>query len=453
MADPDNFGPTLSREAACPIAPARHDKARKAKKPVKPSASFSMAAAVRHALDYNPALAADEATAKASEEGRKASFGELLPSLTTTYGYSWSRRDSSPSSPSGSSSVPERGTYTWSIEVRQLIFDGLRTLGTYQRQALQAESDRASLRQSELNTTASVQEYFISYLCALENVRSLRESVARLKDQLDITRAYNEVGLRPRLDVLQAQVDLSEAQRELITAENTRETTLARLNTLLGFGAADNVVYQGTLVTPGFTRSLDECLERAYKLRPDLYVAYKAVEMAVKDRLVARSGYYPQVEAYYNITNSGNTPDMQRAGSNSSRSTTWEAGATLSWEVFQWGTTYFSDQQAGWEVAKARSSARSVMLDAGYDVKEKFLALREAARRIEVARVTVDHAREAYEAAVAQYREHVGTNFDVLDASSNLLSAEVQLTEARGDYLTSLSSLYVAIGEYHPDLF
>ncbi len=451
MADPDTFGPALSREAAKPIAQPRYNSAKKLKTPSGGQASFSMEAAVRHALEYNPTLAADEAAAMASEEGRKANLGPLFPSLSTSYGYNWTRQDRSPSSATGSS-TPERGTFTWSIEVRQLIFDGLQTLGTYQKQALQAESDKAALRQSELDTTNQVQATFISHLVALENVRSQRESVARLRDQLQITRAFNEVGLRPRLDVLQAQVDLGEAESELITVDNTRQTTQASLNALLGLPVTDAVVYEGALVTPAFSLTLDECLDRASRLRPDLYVGYKAVEMAVKDRLIARSGYYPQVEAYYGITNTGNTADMQRAGNNSSRSTQWEVGATLTWDVFQWGTTYFSDQQAGWNVSKARATARGLMLDAGRDVKEKFLAMREASQRITVARETVAHAREAYDAALAQYREQVGTNFDVLDASSNLLDAEVQLTQARGDYLTSLSSLYTAIGEFHPDL-
>lgn len=92
------------------------------------------------------------------------------------------------------------------------------------------------------------------------------------------------------------------------------------------------------------------------------------------------------------------------------------------------------------------------MLNAGLEVKQNFLSLREANKRIDVARQNVAHAREAYEAALAQYREQVGTNFDVLDASSNLLSAEVALTAARGDYLTALSRLYRAMGEFHPEL-
>ena len=43
-------------------------------------------------------------------------------------------------------------------------------------------------------------------------------------------------------------------------------------------------------------------------------------------------------------------------------------------------------------------------------------------------------------------------NFDVLDASANLTRAQASLTGARADYLTALAQIYVAMGEYHPDL-
>ncbi|MBQ2475662.1 MAG: TolC family protein, partial [Desulfovibrio sp.] len=231
-----------------------------------------------------------------------------------------------------------------------------------------------------------------------------------------------------------------------------RDTAMAKLNTLLGLPAEKKVQYQGGLRVSKFAGTLESCLEKAYRLRPDLYVGCKAVEMAVKDRLLARSGYYPKIEAYYNITKTGNTPDLERGGSRSTRSTTWEAGARLSWDLFQWGTTYFADQQAGWLVAKMRSQMRQIILDAGFDVKSRFLALREADKRIAVAKASVASAQEAYEASLGAYQAQVGTNFDVLDASSKLLAAQADLTTAKGDYLKALSQLYLAMGEYRPDL-
>lgn len=307
----ERFGPALSEEAARPIAPSRFQGIPASGLQTRKGSvtDFTMGQAVRQALAFRPSLAASEAQAKSSEEGRKSARGSLGPKLGTTYSY---YKQARATSVQNASSPPAAGTYTWTIEVSQILFSGFSVLGTYQKQALQAESDRASLRQTELDAVTGTQEAFISYLASVENCRSQKEAAARLRDQLTITRAYHDAGLKPKLDVLQAEVDLGKAEQTLISAENTRETTRAKLNTLLGLPVERDVRYVGALTVRSFPLSLDQCLERAYRLRPDLYVGYKAVEIAVKERLIARSGYYPKVEAYYNITKTGNTPDLER---------------------------------------------------------------------------------------------------------------------------------------------
>lgn len=413
--------------------------------------SIGMSDAVEHALRFNPGLGAQEAESRSSEEGRKSARGAFGPRLGVSYSATKteSKRDSSATM---GTKNPKMGVYSWGVEVTQPIFQGFRLLSTYQKAALQADSDKASLRKAELDMTEQVQTAFLEYLKAGENTRSMRDSLTRLREQLRIAQAYFEVGLSPRLDVLQAEVDVSEAESLLIEAENTQATTLARLNTLLGFDATAVNTYTGTLKEVGFRYTLEQCLELAYRQRPDLYVAQKAVEIARKSQKEVQSDYYPQIEGYYSMTQSGNTPGMQRSGENGSHVTNWEVGAQATWNVFEWGTTYYADKQAGWQVTKMRYEQENLKLEVGYDIKSKYLAVQEARKRIAVAQNSVAQATEAYNVALARYHEHVGTNFDVLDASANLTSAQSSLTGAKADYLTALSQIYVAMGEYHPDL-
>ena len=415
---------------------------------ILPVAPVGMADAVERALRHNPSLGAAEAQGRSAEEGRKSARGAFGPRLGMSYSAIKQERVNT----AATTHPPELGTYTWGVEISQPVFQGFRLLASYQKAALQAESDRASLRQSELAMTEQVQNYFLNFLRSEESVRSERDALARLRDQLRITTAFYEVGLRPRLDVLQAEVDVSQAENLLIQAENTRDTRLAMLNTLLGLPATASVSYVGKLDQIPFRRSLEDCLESAYRQRPDLYMAAKSVEIAGKNQREVQSDYYPKVEAYYNITQSGNTPDLREAGDRGSRGTIWEVGARATWEVFQWGTTYYSDKQAGWLVTKMRYEEENLKLNVGYDVKSKYLAVHEAEKRIAVARKGVEQATEAYNVALARYQEHVGTNFDVLDASSKLTTAQAALTGAKADYLTALSQIYVAMGEFHPDL-
>ena len=413
--------------------------------------SIGMSDAVEHALRFNPGLGAQEAESRSSEEGRQSARGAFGPRLGVSYSATKTESKRDPSATMGTKN-PKMGVYSWGIEVTQPIFQGFRLLSTYQKAALQADSDKASLRKAELDMTEQVQTAFLEYLKAGENTRSMRDSLTRLREQLRIAQAYFEVGLSPRLDVLQAEVDVSEAERLLIEAENTQATTLARLNTLLGFDATAVNTYTGTLKEVGFRYTLEQCLELAYRQRPDLYVAQKAVEIARKSQKEVQSDYYTQIEGYYSMTQSGNTPGMQRSGENGSHVTNWEVGAQATWNVFEWGTTYYADKQAGWQVTKMRYEQENLKLEVGYDIKSKYLAVQEARKRIAVAQNSVAQATEAYNVALARYHEHVGTNFDVLDASANLTSAQSSLTGAKADYLTALSQIYVAMGEYHPDL-
>lgn len=412
--------------------------------------AITMPQAVERALKFNPSLGAQESQSRSSEEGRKSARGAFGPKLGMSYTAVKQERKSSPST----TRPPEMGSYSWGVEVSQPVFQGFRLLAAYQKAALQADSDKAALRNAELAMTEQVQTYFLNYLRAEENARSERDSLARLRDQLRITTAFFDVGLRPRLDVLQAEVNVSQAENLLIQAENNRDTYLAMLNTLLGLPAAAKAEYAGRLAHVPFGRSLEQCLEAAYRQRPDLYMAAKSVAIAGKEQRAVQSDYYPQVEAYYNITQTGNTPDLQRAGSSdrSSRGTTWEVGARATWNVFQWGTTYYADKQAGWLVSKMRYEEENLKLTVGYEIKSKLLAVNEAQKRISVAEKGVEQAREAYNVALARYQEQVGTNFDVLDASSNLTAAQASLTGAKADYLTALAQIYVAMGEFHPDL-
>ncbi|MCI7615867.1 TolC family protein [Desulfovibrio piger] len=412
---------------------------------------IGMSDAVEHALRFNPGLGAQEAESRSSEEGRKSARGAFGPRLGLSYSATKTESKRDPSATMGTKN-PKMGVYSWGVEVTQPIFQGFRLLSTYQKAALQADSDKASLRKAELDMTEQVQTAFLEYLKAGENTRSMRDSLTRLREQLRIAQAYFEVGLSPRLDVLQAEVDVSEAESLLIEAENTQATTLARLNTLLGFDATAVNTYTGTLKEVGFRYTLEQCLELAYRQRPDLYVAQKAVEIARKSQKEVQSDYYPQIEGYYSMTQSGNTPGMQRSGENGSHVTNWEVGAQATWNVFEWGTTYYADKQAGWQVTKMRYEQENLKLEVGYDIKSKYLAVQEARKRIAVAQNSVAQATEAYNVALARYHEHVGTNFDVLDASANLTSAQSSLTGAKADYLTALSQIYVAMGEYHPDL-
>ncbi|MGE4264316.1 MAG: TolC family protein [Desulfovibrio sp.] len=406
--------------------------------------SFDLKQAVEFGLANNPTMVSARAQLLGSEYDQNSALADFLPTATASYGVlSYDRQPQS----------GDQTAWTGQLNIDQPVFTGFKLLSTYQKAKLAKEQNQAKLTQTELSLIGSIQTYYLSHLKAKMDVKSAQDSVERLKSQLKVTTAFFDVGLKPKLDVLQAEVDLADAEQTLLKAQNSLDTTRAKLNSLLNLPLEAPVTYVGELTYQPFNLGLTECLNRAYKARPDILIGVKSVGMAEKDKTIAGSSFYPQVSADYNYYKKGDSASLNESKnlSNSAREY-WTVGANASWTFFQWGSTYNKFKSGGETVNKMRADLENTKLGAGFEVKQYLLNQREAADRISVARKSVEAARESYRMALARYQAQVGTNTDVLDAQAKVSSSEASLSQALSDYQTALSNLYVAMGEKNPPL-
>lgn len=409
---------------------------------------YNMEQAVERALTANPSVQSAMHSQQGAEEGRKSARGSFGPSVSGSYGYT-SRDHAKPTEDNPTS---EKDLFSAGVTVHQDLFTGWNILSTYQKAALSKDKADASLRNVELTVTGLVQENFLKLLQARENVRAAKDSLARLQEQLKVTTAFYDVGLKPRLDVLQAEVDLAKAEDGLIEAQNFVATQEARLNTLLNLPLDADVDYAGTLDYVPFSLSIDEVMKRAYKGRPDLDIAAKSVDIAIKDEDIVKSAFYPQVGADFKWTSTGD--DMAASGSDlmDTEFSEWSVGVSANWTLWEWGKTYYAVKQAKQNVRSLIAEAENTKQEATFDVKSSHLSIRKAAESIKVNRKAVEAAQEGYRMAVARYQAQVGTNTDVLDAQERLTTAEAGLITALADYRIALSKMFVAMGEQNPAL-
>ncbi len=409
---------------------------------------YDLEATVLKALKDNPSIEGARAGALGAEEGRKAARGAFGPSLSTTYSYT--RYDhAQPTRDNPTSGVD---LYTLKGTVTQPIFTGFNLLSTYQQAELAKQSAELSKDNTELGLILTVQENFINLLVARENVRSAEATVERLASQLQVTQAYYDVGLHPRIDVLRAEVQLSDAENSLLQAQNSLETQQARLNTLLNLPLNAQIEYVGNLVAMPVPMDLESSIQKASVARPDLLIARTAVDIAMKDLKITESDFYPQIVGSFNMNRFGDHPDVDGTSYSRTEFSSWSAQAALSWDLFSWGTTYYAAQQDKQTIVQLKAAEANTWQEALYEIKSRHLSISEAAKRIKVAQKTVASAQEAYRMAVARYQAQVGTNNDVLDAQADLSSAEASLTKAQGDYMISIARLYNAVGEKNPAL-
>jgi outer membrane protein TolC len=404
------------------------------------SGSFDLERSVKRALSVNPNMTAIRAQLQGTRFGARSSLGSFGPSLSGTYGYTnYGRKLAS----SG-----KNDDWLGSLNISQPVFKGFNLLASWQKAKLNEESTQASLTNTELALISSVQSNFLSLLKARMDVKSATDSVTRLESQLKVISAFYEVGLKPKAEVLDAEVDLATARQDLLTAQNQVSTQMARLNTLLNIPLEAEVEYVGTLSNIPFDLTLKECLTRAYDGRPDLLIGKKSVEIAQKNTTIAASSFYPSVDADWNYYNKGTSAGLNGGGSYSqSSSEYWTVGIKASMTMFEWGADYYDYKKYEETVKQVEAQLEETRLNAGFEVKQALLNINEAADRITVAKKSVEAAEEAYRMAVARYQAQVGTNTDVLNAQARLATSEAQLSQALADYGTAISTLYVSMGE------
>lgn len=408
------------------------------------AATYTMEEAVRQALESNPGVESSRLSVDAAESARKAARSDFGPSVSSSYAYTRYNEDRP--------SRHERNAYAWTVGASQPLFTGFNLLNSYQKAALQKDQQVLQLDNTRLSIVSQVQTQFLDYLKAQENIRSTGRSLERARAQLALARASYSVGARPRLDVLQAELDVTRTQATLIQNENARDIYRARLNTLLNLPVDASTEYVGDLNTVPFELSLEQCLELAFRQRPDLLMAEKAVRIAEKDLGITRSSFYPQLAASLDWSTAGDHPGAAGSRYTPTGYSEWQLGLTAKWDIFTSGSRWFNTRRATSQIAALNAQMQSAFNDSAYEVKSYLLNAQDAKRMIAVAERSVASARESYNDAKMRYELQLGTNLDLLTAQSDLAEAELSLISAQTDYLTALSRLYVAIGEIHPDL-
>lgn len=406
--------------------------------------TYTMEEAVNQALKVNPGVESAGHSLDAAESGRKAARAGFGPSVGLNYGATLYDKDR----PARNA----RKEYSYGITVSQPLFTGFNLLNAYQKAALQEDEKKLQLENTRLSIAGQVQARFLAYLKAQENIRSTQRSLERSRAQLALARASYEVGARPRLDVLQAELDVSRNEAVLIQSENSRDICRAELNTLLNLKVDSDTDYVGDLKTVPFKGTLDTCLERAFRQRPDLRLAQLAVDIARKDQGMARSAFFPQLAATFKWSSEGDTPRAAGSKYAGSDYNQWQAGITASWSIFESGRDYYSTKKEGSNIAALEAQLRGAFNDSAYAIKACLSSVQDTLRMIEVARRAVASAQESYADAKMRYELQLGTNLDLLTAQSDLAEAELSLISAQTDYLSALSALYVAMGEINPGL-
>ncbi|MFB0508505.1 MAG: TolC family protein [Thermodesulfobacteriota bacterium] len=407
---------------------------------------LSLKEAVEMALERSAVIHSAREGMKGADYLRKATMADFFPTLRTEYDYT--RLDEDPfirlEPLRTKRTVGTQDNYSWTTVVDQPLFRGGALYWSYRLAKLGVDLTKVSLELVKQDLILQVKAAYFTILKA-EKIRQVAvQAVQQLESQLKVSRAFYEVGIIPKNDLLQTQVQMAQARQNLTSAEVELAIGKASFNTLLRRDVGMEVKVEDILEYRPMEVPFEESLEKARKNRPELKETELTVKKAEKEVQLARSEYFPTVNLIFDYERVGDDPGV--SGSEFEDKDSWNIMASARWTFWQWGKKRQLVREKETRLIQAKDARVQVEDSISLEVKDAYLRLREARDKIGVAEVAIEQAEENFRMNQERFKEQVATSTDVLDAQTLLTQARTNYFNALSDYRIAWARLDRAMG-------
>jgi outer membrane protein len=334
-------------------------------------------------------------------------------------------------------------SYTLQIAANQVIFSGGRVPGQISSASFQRDSSYYAFRNAIDQVVATVRQQFYLVLLDRALIGVQEESVRLLQSQLQDQQNRFEAGTVPRFNVLQAQVALSNQLPQLITARNNYTISQLQLAKTLGLdfdprrGDRPPLEAVGELVYVPREIPVTQAIALAKENRPFLKQQKATVLSNQAQVAVARSGYFPQITALAGteLRSSPLTDNIRESR------TGYVFGANGTWAIWDWGATFGAVKQAKAVLEESKVTLDDDVRQVELEVQQAYANILQGRELVKATEKSVEQAAEALRLASARLDAGAGTQLEVLDART-------QLTTAQSNRLQALYTYNSAVAEF-----
>jgi outer membrane protein len=297
------------------------------------------------------------------------------------------------------------------------------------------------LERTRNDTILQVVQAYQGVARADEFVRVADEALRNAQERLRIIRAQVEAGVAAQFDLLRAETAVAQAEQAVLNARNQRELAAAALNNLLGrdLSAPVQVVKPERLPELELP-ALETLTQQAYANRPELAAAQRGIELAQLGIEGARRSLLPNIvltgQADFNLNTSPFNP----------RREVYTGVAVLSVPIWDGGIARAREAQARDDLEIAQLRLQQAKEGIALEVRQAYLTLQDAQKRLAVAQKGLAQATEALRLARVRFEAGVSPQLEISDAELAFTQAQTNLVNAQFDYLDAYAALLRAIG-------
>jgi outer membrane protein len=399
------------------------------------------------AVQSDPQLQAAKAAYQATLQVVPQNRAALLPNIGATGVVTRDRYHNRSPSP-GETENSYYTNKTFGAKLTQALYERESFLKLEQTDSVVAKS-KAQLTAAEQDLVLRVATNYFVVLGAQDNLEFVRGDKAAVARTLDQAKQRFDVGLSAITDVLEAQARFDVAVSDEINAEKLLADAREALRELTGVEPGTLEILMPTIpLVPPDPAVEAKWVDIANDQNPLLLAAREATETARQEIEIQRSGHYPTVDLTANYAwlnnNFGGTgfPLEQNQSA---------IGVQMTLPLYQGGLVVANTRQSQYQFNQAQENQVQQQRATERQARNNFRGVMTGISKVTALKQAVVSNEKAVEAAEAGFAVGTRTIVDVLDAQSNLLSAQRDYARSRYDYLLDMLRLKETAGILRED--
>lgn len=412
---------------------------------------YTLEESLEEAFANNWQLKAEEERIAQARFVQQQARADFFPKLSMSYGYTRLDQENYLDLPMADGRTRRivfayRDNYQLRGTVSQPIFTGFALTSTYRLAELGIDQSGLEVALAKLDLALQVKEAYFNVLIADKAVDVTEKQTAALESNLEVTQSFYDVGIIPVNDLLKVEVDLGNAQQELVSARNAARLARAAFNVVLArpveapAEVADILAYRPEGVD--FERMRQAALEK----RPEIILVDNRLQQVAQEMVLVKSRYYPEVAFNYDYVKQGDSITV--SGYPFEEGDFWEASVGLSWTFWEWKKTHYQVKEKESLQTQILKIRKALEEQIGFEVKEAILRLENAVENIPTTQKAVAQGEENLRVNEERYKAQVNTITNVLDAQFQLTRARVNYYRALYNFNLARANLKRAVGTY-----
>jgi hydrophobe/amphiphile efflux-1 (HAE1) family protein len=312
------------------------------------------------------------------------------------------------------------------LDVTQPIYTGGRLRNAFAAAASMEESTRQRLERTRQTLALRVVEAYYGALLQQQGIRVAEEGVRRAQTYRSLAQTRFEAGTVARLDVLRAEVELSNQRVLLVRANSAADVAMQSLRALLSLPDQAPMVLDGSLDQAIAVPAPVELLARL-PVRADVRALAAERQGAERMRALALADLKPMVAFSGNLQYQEDSWGTLWTGDNRS----YQAGIALKVPLFAAPRVAARKATAEAQIQQAQHGIDAT-LDAGrLEILSAYRELDAAREIVTTQQKSLELAREGLSIAEVSYENGVITATELNDARLSLVETEWALMQAK----------------------